>query len=231
MMRCDMITTFISKLTGWSLPGLAAMATVALISAPSFAEDAKPEVKKDEWPCIYRKVPQLTAAMIWDGPEITDTTSWHKDDAIRKLSQFVISRRVKSDEVDTAIKKYAAGLPEDQRDAKLTELFSAVLARTNDDRKTVMSGIEKFHKRQVERSKEIEKEALEIQPEEQAAAEDPGSDVGVAGRASDAVEKYKWEIRTFQEKQANIPIACEIPQLIDERAGEIARAIRAEMKS
>lgn len=226
-----MITTFISKLAGWSLPGLAAMATVALISAPSFAEDAKPEVKKDEWPCIYRKVPQLTAAMIWDGPEITDTTSWHKDDAIRKLSQFVISRRVKSDEVDTAIKKYAAGLPEDQRDAKLTELFSAVLARTNDDRKTVMSGIEKFHKRQVERSKEIEKEALEIQPEEQAAAEDPGSDVGVAGRASDAVEKYKWEIRTFQEKQANIPIACEIPQLIDERAGEIARAIRAEMKS
>ncbi len=226
-----MITNFISKLAGWSLPGLAAMATVALISAPSFAEDAKPEVKKDEWPCIYRKVPQLTAAMIWDGPEITDTTSWHKDDAIRKLSQFVISRRVKSDEVDTAIKKYAAGLPEDQRDAKLTELFSAVLARTNDDRKTVMSGIEKFHKRQVERSKEIEKEALEIQPEEQAAAEDPGSDVGVAGRASDAVEKYKWEIRTFQEKQANIPIACEIPQLIDERAGEIARAIRAEMKS
>lgn len=226
-----MITNFISKLAGWSLPGLAAMATVALISAPSFAEDAKPEVKKDEWPCIYRKVPQLTAAMIWDGPEITDTTSWHKDDAIRKLSQFVISRRVKSDEVDTAIKKYAAGLPEDQRDAKLTELFSAVLSRTNDDRKTVMSGIEKFHKRQVERSKEIEKEALEIQPEEQAAAEDPGSDVGVAGRASDAVEKYKWEIRTFQEKQANIPIACEIPQLIDERAGEIARAIRAEMKS
>ena len=226
-----MITNFISRLAGWSLSGLAAMATVALISAPSFAEDAKPEVKKDEWPCIYRKVPQLTAAMIWDGPEITDTTSWHKDDAIRKLSQFLISRRVKIDEVDTAIKKYAAGLSEDQRDAKLTELFSAVLTRTNEDRKTVMNGIEKFHKRQVERSKAIEKEALEIQPEEQAAAEDPGADVGVAGRASDAAEKYKWEIRTFQEKQANIPIACEIPQLIDERAGEIARAIRAEMKS
>lgn len=231
MMRCDMITNIISRLAGWSLPGLAAVATVALISAPSFAEDAKPEVKKEEWPCIYRKVPQLTAAMIWDGPEITDTTSWHKDDAIRKLSQFLISRRVKIDEVNTAIKKYAAGLSEDQRDAKLTELFSAVLTRTNEDRKTVMNGIEKFHKRQVERSKAIEKEALEIQPEEQAAAEDPGADVGVAGRESDAAEKYKWEIRTFQEKQANIPIACEIPQLIDERAGEIARAIRAEMKS
>ena len=43
--------------------------------------------------------------------------------------------------------------------------------------------------------------------------------------------KYKWEVRAFQEKQANIPLACEIPQLIDERAGDVARAIRAEMKS
>lgn len=231
MMRCVMITNFVFRMFGWTVSGIAAMATVALIAAPTFAEDAKPELKKDEWPCIYRKVPQLSAAMIWDGPEITDTASWHKDDAIRKLSQYVISRRVKVDEADAAIKKYAAGLPEDQRDAKLTELFSAVLTRTNEDRKTVMNGIEKFHKRQVERSKDIEKEALELQPEEQAAAEDPAADVGVAGRASDAEEKYKWEIRTFQEKQANIPIACEIPQLIDERAGEVARAIRAEMKS
>jgi len=216
---------------GWTVCSIATMAAVALIATPTFADDAKPELKKDEWPCIYRKVPQLSAAMIWDGPEITDTTSWHKDDAIRKLSQYLISRRVKIDEVDAAIKKYATGLPEDQRDAKLTELFSAVLTRTNDDRKTVMNGIEKFHKRQVERSKDIEKEALELQPDEQAAAENPSADVGVAGQASDAEEKYKWEVRSFQEKQANIPIACEIPQLIDERAGEIARAIRAEMKS
>jgi hypothetical protein len=226
-----MINRSLSRLFGCAAFGLSALASIALIAAPTFAEDAKPDAKKDEWPCIYRKVPQLSAAMIWDGPEITDTTSWHKDDAIRKLSQYVISRRVKMEDVEAAIKKFAASLPADQRDAKLTELFSAVLTRTNEDRKTVMSGIEKFHKRQVERSKEIEKEALDLQREEQAEAENPAADVGVAGQASNAEEKYKWEVRAFQEKQANIPIACEIPQLIDERAGEVARAIRAEMKS
>ena len=232
MIRCDMIKSSVSRTLGWSVSGFAALATLSLIAAaPAVSDEAAPEIKKDDWPCIYRKVPQLSAAMIWDGPEITDTTSWHKDDAIRKLSQYVISRRVKIDAVDAAIKTYAAGLPADQHDAKLTELFAAVLTRTNEDRKTVMNGIEKFHKRQVERSKDIEKEALELQPDEQAAAENPAADVGVAGRASDAEEKYKWEIRTFQEKQANIPIACEIPQLIDERACEVARAIRAEMKS
>lgn len=230
-MRHEMINSSASRLFVFTVSGLMALASMALIAAPVIADDAKPEVKKDEWPCIYRKVPELSAAMIWDGPAITDTTSWYKDDAIRKLSQYVISRRVKMEEVDAAIKKYAASLPADQHDAKLTELFAAVLTRTNQDRKTVMKGIEKFHERQVERSKAIENEALELQPEEQARAEDPTADAGVAGQGSDAEEKYKWEVRAFQEKQANIPIACEIPQLIDERAGEVARAIRAEMKS
>jgi hypothetical protein len=216
---------------GWTIVGFAALLSIGFVSVPTFADEAKPDAKKDEWPCVYRKVPVLSAATIWDGPAITDTTSWHNDDAIRKLSQYLISRRVKMDDAEAAIKKFAAGLPADQHDAKLTELFAAVLTRTNEDRKTVMNGIEKMHKRQVERSKEIEKEALALQPEEQAAAESPDQQAGVAGKASDAEEKYKWEVRAFQEKQANIPLACEIPQLIDERAGDIARAIRAEMKS
>jgi hypothetical protein len=211
----------------------AALASTAFVSIPGFADDAtNPQnIKKEEWPCVYRKVPVLSAATIWDGPPITDTTSWHSDEAIRKLSEYVVSRRVKEDDANAAIKKYAAGLPADTRDAKLTELFSAVLTRTNEDRKVVMSGIERFHKRQVERSKEIEKEALALQPEQQAAAESTVEGAGMADQGSDAEVKYKWEVRAFQEKQANIPLACEIPQLIDERAGDVARAIRAEMKS
>jgi hypothetical protein len=233
-----MIKSTVSRRIGWAVAGFAALASVGFVSIPSFAQEAVPqapspvpEVKKDEWPCIYRKVPVLSAATIWDGPEIKDTTSWHNDEAIRKLSRYLISRRVKLEDVEAAIKKFAAGLPADKRDAKLTELFSAVLTRTNEDRKTVMNGIEKMHKQQVARSEEIQKEALALQPEEQAAAEDPQGQVGVAGEESDAEGKYKWEVRAFQEKQANIPLACEIPQLIDARAGDVARAIRAEMKS
>lgn len=224
-----------SRRLGSVIAGLAAFASIGLISVSAMADDAQTtaaaNTQKEEWPCVYRKVPVLSPAMIWDGPEITDTTSWRNDDAIRKLSQYLISRRVKMDEAEAAIKKFAAGLPADKHDAKLTELFSAVLTRTNEDRKIVMHGIEKMHKRQVERSDEIQKEALALQPEEQAAAENPTEEAGIAGQNSDAQEKYKWEVRAFQEKQANIPIACEVPQLIDERAGDIARAIRAEMKS
>lgn len=190
------------------------------------------EPDKNEWPCVYRKVPFLSAATIWDGPEIKDTTSWRNDEKIRTLSQYLISRRIPEEDAEAAIKKYAAGLPADTHDAKLTELFAAVLTRTNEDRKIVMSGIERFHKRQMERAKEIEKEGLQIPPENEIGLTDESSGpAGQISKLSNKEEKYKWEIRAFQEKQANIPIACEIPQLIDARAGAIARAIRAEMKS
>lgn len=213
--RAALQVAFAALALGWGVP-------------PSFAD----EPAKTEWPCVYRKVPTLSAATIWDGPEIKDTTSWHSDEKIRTLSQYLISRRVKEDEAEAAIKKYAESISPDQRDAKLTELFSAVLSRTNDDRKVVMSGIERFHKRQKERAAEIEKEGLQIPPENDIGLTDESAGpAGEISQLSSKEEKYKWEIRTFQEKQANIPIACEIPQLIDQRAGDIARAIRAQMKS
>jgi hypothetical protein len=236
---------------GWALALAVLAAPIGFGSGPSFAEEATaptpggvpptagatatPDATatptaQAEWPCVYRKVPELSAATIWDGPAITDTKSWRSDNKIRTLSEFLISRRVKMEDVEASIKKYAASLPADTHDAKLTELFAAVLTRTNEDRKLVMHGIERFHKRQEERSKEIEKEELAMPPEQQAEAE-PGGEAGEAGKLSDAQEKYKWEVRAFQEKQANIPMACEIPQLIDARAGDIARLIRAEMKS
>lgn len=212
------------------LAALAALAPLGAALAPAFA--AEPAKDNAEWPCVYRKVPVLSAATIWDGPAITDTASWRKDETIRKLSQYLISRRVKEDEAEAAIKKYAAGLPADTHDAKLTELFAAVLTRTNEDRKLVMSGIERFHKRQMERAQEIEKEGIQLPPENsEGLTDEANGPAGEISKLSSKEEKYKWEVRTFQEKQANIPIACEIPQLIDQRAGDIARAIRAEMKS
>jgi hypothetical protein len=143
----------------------------------------------------------------------------------------LVSRRIKEPDAEAAIKKYADSLPADTRDAKLTELFAAVLTRTNENRKIVMSGIERFNKRQHERAKAIEKEGLTLPPDTQAAAQAQEMPAGEVSKLSDAEEKYTWEVRVFQEKQANIPIACEIPELIDQRAGDLARAIRAQMKS
>ena len=208
-----------------TMAGFIALATTSAHAADQSTPD---------WPCVWRKLNILDAGTIWDGPPLDTATGWQKDDIARKLSAFVISRRIKLEEVEAAIKKYAESQPEAARDQKLSELFAAALSRTNEERKLMMEGIERFHKRQLARAKEIEKQGAALptdSPLAKLGAMDPQpAPAGEIGKLTDAEEKYSWDVRVFQERQQNIPIACEIPQLMDERAGAVARAIRGLMK-
>ncbi len=219
--------------------GVMSVALIAASASLTFAKDyADPN-----WPCISRKVMEISAAQIWDGPALDNATGWQNDDEIRKLSSNLIARRYKLEDVEASIKKYADSVAADQRDARLMDLFAAVLSRSNDDRKIVMSGIERFHKRQLELAKKIEATGATVPLPNEAAArpsaassgkEAPAPEVAeqdtTVGNANEAAEKYRWDVRIFQERQQNLPLACEIPGLIEERAGAIARAIRALMK-
>lgn len=200
------------------------------VAVPSGTAAPAGNAKDLEWPCISRKVLEISPAQVWDGPSLEGLTNWRDDDTIRKLSEYVVARRIPEEDVDKAIKKYAESLPEAERDQKLTLLFSGVLSRINDERKIVMSGIERFHKRQMARAKEIEKEGITL-PDQGASLPDSPMSAEDVDHLTPEEEKYKWEVRVFQERQQNIPIACEIPQLIEERAGLVARSIRALMKS
>lgn len=203
-----------------------ALALGGAAAVPALAADSA----TPDWPCISRKVVEITPATIWDGPSLEGFDAWRNDDVIRKLSEYLIARRIPLEDVEAAVKKYADGLGEADRDKKLTELFAGVLSRINDERKIVMSGIERFHKRQLARAAQIEKQGLELPAQGEPLPEEPMA-AGEIDKLSPEEERYKWDVRVFQERQQNIPIACEIPQLIEERAGAVARAIRANMKS
>ena len=45
-----------------------------------------------------------------------------------------------------------------------------------------------------------------------------------------AEDRYKWDTRFFAERQESLPLACEIPLQIEQRAFDLAREIRALMK-
>lgn len=205
---------------------IAAVVSLAAAAAPAHAIDEQ----NPDWPCVWRKVVEITPAQIWDGPSLEGIENWRNDDTIRKLSEFVISRRIPAEEVEAAIKKYADGIAEADRDKKLTVLFAAALSRINDERKLIVFGIERFHKRQLARAKEIERQGLELPNQGKQLPEEP-MPAGEIDKLSEEEIRYNWDVRVFQERQKNIPIACEIPQLIDERAGVVARAIRANMSS
>jgi hypothetical protein len=89
-----------------------------------------------------------------------------------------------------------------------------------------MSGIEKYNKRQRERATVIEDKGKVIAELESKGATD---DAAVAELAK-LQEDYDWETRIFKERNDNLPVACEIPVLIDQRLFDLARTVRGMMK-
>jgi len=197
---------------------------------PSTTSEGEETDDSADWPCVQRKVLTITAAQIWDGPSIKDVKGWEGNEKIDELTTYVVSRRIPLDDAGKAIKDYAASVPAAERDKKLTELFASVLHKINEDRTFVIARVEEFQRRQKARSKELEREGQkladlnqDIPPDEQLGPRDT--------KLTPAQEEYNWNARIFQERQQNLTVACEIPVLIEQRAYEISKLIRAQMSS
>lgn len=181
-----------------------------------------------DWPCVQGKVEKLSVTQIWDGPSIEGLKGWYRDKDLVDLVDLASSRRVPEADVEAAIKKYADAQPAAERDVKLTTLFAAMFDKFTGQRRVVMSGIEKYQKSQKERARELERQSSAIASLE--SKRDPGVTED-SPELADAREKFNWAQRIFQERQSSIPLACELPILIEERLYAVSRAIRGLMKS
>jgi hypothetical protein len=192
------------------------------------AEDAAPPIDlKADWPCVQGKVETLTVVQMWDGPSTEGKKGWGQDKQLSTLITILASRRISEADAEAALKKYADSVPEAERDAKLTLLFAGLFDKVNMERKSVISGIEKYQKAQRARAEELEKQTTEIAKLEREAP----SNESAANELAQDNEKFAWAQRIFQERQQSIPLACELPTMMEERLGAMSRAIRALMKA
>lgn len=180
------------------------------------------------WPCVQRRVETISVTQIWDGPSIEGLKGWYRDRELVDLVDLVSSRRLPVEQAEGAIKKYAEAQPEAERDAKLTMLFAAVFDKFSSQRRTVMSGILKYQASQQERARELERQSsviAELERKQAPGATEDGPEL------AQAREKFNWAQRIFQERQSSVPLACELPVLIEERLYAVSRAIRENMKA
>ena len=111
------------------------------------------------------------------------------------------------------------------RTAPLSVLFAGLLDAINRDRASVMAGIERFVQRQKGRAAEIERQGAVIrQLKERATGDDK-----TRAELPAAEERYNWDVRVFTERQQSLPLACEIPVLIEQRTFALGREIGARM--
>jgi hypothetical protein len=88
-----------------------------------------------------------------------------------------------------------------------------------------MSGIERFQQRQKARAAEIERQGTAIQELKERAVNDEKAHAELAA----AEDRYNWDVRVFSERQQSLPLACEVPVLIEQRLFALGREIRSRM--
>jgi hypothetical protein len=201
--------------------GLIAASVIALAAPRAIAADpANPD-----WPCVQRKVAMLSSAQMWDGADVDDLTQWRDSEEMTKLIALLASRRVPLEQAAAAIAWFAAAQPPDKRDDALKLLFAGLISTVNNDRAVVISGIERFQQRQRARAAEIERQGAALRQLRERAASDDKARAELAA----AEERYNWDVRVFTERQQSLPLACEVPVLIEQRLFELGREIRARM--
>jgi hypothetical protein len=197
-------------------------ASVIALGAPrALAADAT----SADWPCVQRKVAKLTSAQMWDGAPVDDLTKWRDNEEITKLIVLLASRRVSLEQATAAIARFAAAQPQERRDEALKLLFAGLLSTINSDRAVVMSGIERFQQRQKARAAEIERQGTAIQELKERAVNDEKARAELAA----AEDRYNWDVRVFSERQQSLPLACEVPVLVEQRLFALGREIRSRM--
>jgi hypothetical protein len=183
------------------------------------------EATRPDWPCVQRKVATLTSAQMWDGPPVDDLTQWRDNEEITKLIAVLASRRVSLEQAAAAIARFATARPKERRDEALKLVFAGLLSTINSDRAIVMSGIERFQQRQKARAAEIERQGNAIRELKERAVNDEKARAELAA----AEDRYNWDVRVFSERQQSLPLACEVPVLIEQRLFELGREVRSRM--
>jgi hypothetical protein len=187
---------------------------LAALSSPTRADPRFPD-----WPCVQPKVPELSAATMWNGPSIADVgNTWQDDDKIKDLVAQVSARRTPLDAAQKAIAEFIVGTPaEKQQKAKL--IFAGVFETLSSERNQVMDGLERTSRNELDLAAKIKSDVADLRGLE----DKPDSD---QTKVKDLANEVEWSTRIFEDRRKTIRYVCEVPSTIEQRLFALARMIQ-----
>lgn len=194
----------------------------ALILASSNATFAAAS-NDPSWPCIQRKVPELSVGQVWSGPDIPEAAkNWNADTKINELVAELAPRRTPLDVAQKQIVEYATSLPKEQLNDKLFQLFQGLFETLNREREQVVAGISRYAAKQRDLAADLRKEASAVD----AMRAKPDTDPEELDRRD---EQLKWETRIFEERIQSLTYVCEVPTIIEQRLYGLSKTIGQSM--
>ncbi len=190
----------------------ATLIAAAVLVAPAAAA----EFDDPEWPCIQRKVEEISLFQMWSGP--MPAGDWKQDRAIRNLALRIAPRRVPLEDVEPQVREFAEQFEGEERGEQLGELFAAVLDSIQRERMVVFGGIARYALRQASLSDRIEEQQAELVRLN--AAEEKDWDT-----IEEAEDRLAWDVRIYRERAQALTYVCESPVLLEQRAFAIGRML------
>lgn len=184
------------------------------IGAASGAANQDPD-----WPCMQRKVPELSLGQIWTGPELPAAArDWASDKEIAALVAELSARRVPLAEAQDRLRDFARALPADQADSRMLTLVQGLFDHMNAYRSEIMSGIQRYARKQRDLAAELRREGSELDALRARADADPVE----IDRLN---QRLTWDTRIFDERVQSLTYVCEVPTLIEQRLYALAKTI------
>jgi len=203
-----------------AIRGVFAMTVLTLLGSRALAQPAKLD---PDWPCQQIKTPTFSLASVWAGPQLDlDSEAWRNESDVADLKAKMAQRRVPIADVEAAIKDFKAKAGPDAN-AKLLRAFAAAFEDLTQQRSQVIDGLDRFGRKENALADRIRKENEAVQ-----ASSDQNSDSqtppGVSSR-----DKLLWDIRVYTDRRQTASYVCEVPTLIEQRIGAIARAVQSAL--
>jgi hypothetical protein len=195
---------------------------VALLEA-GISRAAGPTPRDPDWPCQQIRVPELSLAAIWTGPAVDlQSTGWSSDKDVADLVQRVAPRRVPIETAQQLIHDFAVRAGE-QRQQRLLAILTGLFRTLNQERESVIAGLDRFGRRQKELASEFRADNEKLRVMQTDAATE-------ASAVEQQTQRVTWEAQVFQDRRLALGYACDVPSKIEQRLFALARAIQQEMQ-
>lgn len=201
---------------------LACYAVVAVAMCwmpPSLALDPR----YPDWPCQQLKVPEISVASVWNGPSIEGVDTKPADPKEADLVARLAARRTPMEDAKKLIVGYVVGT-DAEKQQKAKTLFAALYSTLNAQRDDVMSGIERFSRKQKSAAEDIRAEAQKLRDMQ----DKPDAD---QAKTEDLASQLAWQTRIFEDRRKSTSYVCDVPVQLEKRLFDLGSAIQGCLDS
>jgi hypothetical protein len=196
------------------------VAVVACWTQSAFALDPR----YPDWPCQQLKVPGIAIASVWNGPPIDIGEGAKPTDAKQaELVSRLAARRTPIEDARKLIADYVVGTDAEKQE-KAKTLFAALYSTLNAQRDEVMSGIERFSRKQKAAADDIREEAQKLRQLQDKAN-------GDQAQTEDLASRLAWQTRIFEDRRKSTSYVCDVPVLIEKRLFDLGNAIQGTLNA